>query len=147
VQVAVVVLVCGLFLSVAVASAAGGSNLYVTITDVEVSDTEPVTGDTVTVTPAIGYSDTRDGGFQISRITLVNDGQSVDVVRNVGMLAPGESMTVPLRATVERTDDHDSLTEEIKQLLGWDDDESDREIGREHVDRYEDDAIYLRGNS
>lgn len=50
------------------------------------------------------------------------------------------------RATVERTEDHDSLTDEIKDLLGWgdDDDDEDREIRREHVDRYEDDAIHLR---
>lgn len=52
------------------------------------------------------------------------------------------------RAAVERTDDHDSLTDEIKQLLGWgDDEEEEREIRREHVDRYEDDAIYLQKNS
>ena len=59
------------------------------------------------------------------------------------------------RATVTRTEDHDSLTEEVKDLLGWDDadDEGDgdgddgeptREIRPEHVDRYEDDGIYLR---
>ena len=49
------------------------------------------------------------------------------------------------RATVERTEDHDSLTEEVKEWLGWgDDDEEDREITHEHVDRYEDDRVYLR---
>jgi hypothetical protein len=55
------------------------------------------------------------------------------------------------RATVERTDDHDSLTEEITEWLGWGDDndadESTREIGPEHVDRYEEDRIYLRDRS
>lgn len=53
------------------------------------------------------------------------------------------------RATVTRTEDHDSLTEEVKELLGWgdDDDESTREIRREHVDRYEDDGVYLRSSN
>jgi hypothetical protein len=52
------------------------------------------------------------------------------------------------RATVERTDEHDSLTDGIKDMLGWgDDDESDREIRHEHVEEYKDDAIHLRGNS
>lgn len=56
------------------------------------------------------------------------------------------------RATVSLTDDQDSLTGEVKSLLGWDDDDDEdrdggdgeREIAREHVERYEDDAVHLR---
>ena len=54
------------------------------------------------------------------------------------------------RATVTRTEDHDSLTEEVKDLLGWDDSgEEDAEgrkyeLRRDHVERYKDDAIHLR---
>lgn len=65
------------------------------------------------------------------------------------MIAPAgirSAPSEPSRATVERTEDHDNLTEEIKELLGWgdDDDDEEQEISREHVDRYEDDAIHLR---
>lgn len=54
------------------------------------------------------------------------------------------------RATVTRTEDHDSLTDEIKDLLGWDDEEEteakreEYELHRDHVDQYKDDAIHLR---
>lgn len=46
------------------------------------------------------------------------------------------------RATVERDQDKD-LTDKIKDLLGWDDDESN-ELRNEHVDSYGDDEIQLR---
>lgn len=48
------------------------------------------------------------------------------------------------RATVDRSDDDDSLVDEIKEMLGWDDDDDSHELRREHVDRYEDDKFYLR---
>lgn len=53
------------------------------------------------------------------------------------------------RATVSRTEDHDSLTEEVMEVLGWDDvdEEENYELRRDHVDRYKDDAIHLRENS
>ena len=47
-------------------------------------------------------------------------------------------------ATVEQHDDAD-LTDKLSNLLGWDDDnESERKIRNEHIDRREDDKIYLR---
>lgn len=49
------------------------------------------------------------------------------------------------RATVERTDDHDSLTDEIKELLSWDDEDQTHELRREHVDRYEDEKLHIQG--
>lgn len=48
------------------------------------------------------------------------------------------------RATVDRSDDDESLTEEIKEMLGWDDDDEEHEIREEHVDRHEDNRLYLR---
>lgn len=46
------------------------------------------------------------------------------------------------RATVERDPDRD-LTDKIKDLLGWDDDESN-ELRSDHVDSYGDDEVRLR---
>lgn len=62
-------------------------------------------------------------------------------VGTIGTIDPEQG-----RATVERTEEHDSLTDEIKEWLGWGDDDDDepREIRPGHVDRYEDDRVYLR---
>jgi hypothetical protein len=46
------------------------------------------------------------------------------------------------RATVERDDD-ESLTDKVKNLLGWDDDESN-ELHSDHVESRSDDRIRLR---
>ena len=46
------------------------------------------------------------------------------------------------RARVDR-DDGESLTDKIKDMLGWDTDD-DNELRDEHVDRREDDRVYLR---
>lgn len=50
------------------------------------------------------------------------------------------------RATVDRRHDHDDdggLTDKIKDMLGWDSDDSN-EIRSEHVDSYDDDTVRLR---
>lgn len=60
------------------------------------------------------------GGDRIGRISDVNEG----------------------RATVERDSDQ-GLTDKIKDLLGWDDDESN-ELRSEHVDSHEDDKVRVR---
>lgn len=46
------------------------------------------------------------------------------------------------RATVDRDQDQ-SLTDKVKDLLGWDDDESN-ELQSNHVDTYDDDQVRLR---
>lgn len=46
------------------------------------------------------------------------------------------------RATVERDNDAD-LTDKIKDMLGWGDDNSN-ELRSEHVDSYDDDQVRLR---
>lgn len=48
------------------------------------------------------------------------------------------------RATIDRHDDDDSLTDEIKEMLGWDDDDDTHELDREHIERDEDDRLVLR---
>lgn len=62
---------------------------------------------------------------------VTSDGTTIGSVRNVD----GD------RATVERTDD-DSLTDEITDLLGWDDDET-HELRRDHVDRVGEGRVYV----
>jgi hypothetical protein len=42
------------------------------------------------------------------------------------------------RATVERTDDDESLTDEIKEMLGWSDDDDTYELTGDDVEEYED---------
>ncbi|MFC6826827.1 hypothetical protein [Halopelagius fulvigenes] len=48
------------------------------------------------------------------------------------------------RATIDRSDDDESLTDEIKDMLGWGDDDDSHELHRDHVEREEDDRLYLR---
>jgi len=48
------------------------------------------------------------------------------------------------RAEIQRDQDAD-LTDKVKNMLGWDDDDQN-EIRDEHVDRTEDDRVYLRQN-
>lgn len=64
---------------------------------------------------------------------VTSDGQRIGRVRDVDND----------RATVERSDDDESLTDEIKELLGWSDDDEDHELQRDHVDRYDDEEMYL----
>lgn len=48
------------------------------------------------------------------------------------------------RATIERGDDDEGLTDKVKDMLGWDDDDDSHELRTEHVDSYDDDRIRLR---
>lgn len=47
------------------------------------------------------------------------------------------------RATVDRDQDAD-LTDKIKDLVGWGDDDDSNELQGDHVDSYEDDRVRLR---
>lgn len=49
------------------------------------------------------------------------------------------------RARVHRDEDDESLTEEIADLLGWNDDDESHELRHDQVDRYEEDGVYLHG--
>ncbi|MFC6726573.1 hypothetical protein ACFQE1_19830 [Halobium palmae] len=51
------------------------------------------------------------------------------------------------RATVDRdsdSDNDDGLTDKVKDMLGWGDDDDSNEIRSEHVDSYDDDEVRLR---
>jgi hypothetical protein len=65
---------------------------------------------------------------------VTSDGRTVGRVRDV------END----RARVERSDDDDSLTEEIKEMLGWSDDDETHELRRDHIDRYDDEELHLQ---
>lgn len=41
-------------------------------------------------------------------------------------------------------DDSDGLTDKVKDMLGWDDDEDEHDLRSDDVDRHEDDGVYLR---
>ena len=40
--------------------------------------------------------------------------------------------------------DDDSLTDKVKDMLGWDDDSDEHDLRSDDVDRYDDDGVYLR---
>jgi hypothetical protein len=65
---------------------------------------------------------------------VTSDGRNVGRVRDVDTD----------RATVERSDDDDSLTEEILEMLGWSDDDETHELRQDQVDRYDDNEIHLQ---
>lgn len=41
-------------------------------------------------------------------------------------------------------DDSDGLTEKVKEMLGWNDDDDHHDLRRDHVERHDDDGIHLR---
>lgn len=65
---------------------------------------------------------------------VTSDGRNIGRVRDVK----------EDRATIERTDDDDSLTDEIKEMLGWDDDDETHELRQDHIDRHEDEQFHLQ---
>lgn len=48
------------------------------------------------------------------------------------------------RAHVRRDDDSDGLTDKIKDMLGWDDDNDEHELRSDDVERHDDDGVHLR---
>lgn len=64
---------------------------------------------------------------------VTSDGTRIGTIRDVN----------EGRATVERDSGQD-LTDKVKDLLGWGDDESN-ELRSEHVDSHRDDEVRLRG--
>jgi hypothetical protein len=78
------------------------SDLYVTVSDVSVSNDEPETGDAITVTPTISHSGEYSGGFQITEVELIAPGQGeVARAENLGAIGSGETLSVPLGVTFD----------------------------------------------
>jgi len=83
------------------AGAASGVT-YVTVSDVDVSDDTPTTGDPVTITPTIRHSDSGDYGFHINEVTLRNaNGERVAEANDLGTIGGSETLDVPLRTSFE----------------------------------------------
>ncbi|MBV0924119.1 hypothetical protein KTS45_07860 [Halomicroarcula limicola] len=64
------------------------------------------------------------------------DGNRIGSIRNVD----------DDRATVDRDDDGGGLTDRIKDMLGWGDDDDSNEVRNEHVDSINDDEVRLRSS-
>lgn len=62
----------------------------------------------------------------------------------VGSIGETRGETATVRRDHDHDDDDDGIFDEIKEMLGWDDDEDEHELRSEDVDRYEDDGVYLR---
>lgn len=94
-------LCCSLIAGAGVA-VGGHSDLYVTVSEVSVSNDEPETGDAITITPTISHSGEYSGGFQITEVELVapNQGQ-VAQAENLGAIGSGETVSVPLGVTFD----------------------------------------------
>lgn len=73
---------------------------------------------------------------------FTDDDRGRDVVTSDGTRVGTINQVDDDRATVDRNEG-ESLTDKIKDMLGWDDDDAN-EIRDEHVDRREDDRVYLR---
>ena len=59
----------------------------------------------------------------------------------------GDTATVTRDAPDESADGDDGgLTEELKSMLGWSDGDETHDLRSEHVERHEEDVVYLHGN-
>lgn len=75
---------------------------------------------------------------------FTEDDRGKPVVTDSGRTIGTVSAVEQDRATVERTDDHASLTEEVKDVLGWDEDDDVHELRYEHVDEDADNQLYVK---
>lgn len=48
------------------------------------------------------------------------------------------------RATIEHSDDDDSLTEDVLEFLGWSNDDETHELQQDQVERYDDNELRLQ---
>ncbi|MFC4988862.1 MULTISPECIES: hypothetical protein [Saliphagus] len=74
---------------------------------------------------------------------FTDDDRNKDVVTAEGDRIGTVSDVNDGRATVDRDQDAD-LTDKIKDLVGWGDDDDSNELHGDHVDSYEDDRVRLR---
>lgn len=78
---------------------------------------------------------------------FTDDDRGKDVVTHDGTRVGTVDNVNNDRATVNRSDndnDDGGLTDSIKDMLGWNDDDQNQEIRDEHVDSSDDDRIHLR---
>ncbi|ELZ27328.1 hypothetical protein C474_18319 [Halogeometricum pallidum JCM 14848] len=79
----------------------------------------------------------------MARTNFTDDDRNKDVVTADGTRIGTVHDVNDGRATVDRDNDSDGLTDKLKDMLGWGDDDSN-ELRDEHVDSYDDDRIRLR---
>lgn len=91
----VVVLLVGTGISTAVPDA------RVTVQDVTVDPGTPIAGDSVTITPTIANSVGSDEPVTIESVTATIDGEEIANETNVGALAAGDDVAVPVTATFD----------------------------------------------
>lgn len=75
---------------------------------------------------------------------FTDDDRGKDIVTHDGTRVGTVDRVEEGRARVKRRDDDESLTDKVKDMLGWDDDDDNREIRGEHVHESTDDRIRLR---
>ncbi|WP_254534903.1 hypothetical protein [Halomarina litorea] len=77
---------------------------------------------------------------------FTDDDRDKDVYTSTGHRVGSIGETRGQTATVRRDhdDDDDGIFDEIKDMLGWNDDDDEHELRSEDVDRHEDDGVYLR---
>ena len=98
----VVGILCCSLLAGAGLTTASASDVYVTVSDVTVSNDEPTTGEAVTVTPTVSLSGQKDGGFEVTQVILTAPDQGrVDEAGDLGVIASGESIDIPLQTTFD----------------------------------------------
>jgi hypothetical protein len=96
------VAVVGLVLLGGTATVATAAPAHVTVSAMDVSDDEPETGDTITVTPTVRHSSSGSGSFEVTEVTLEDaSGTRYAEASDPGTLGPGDTIDVPLRTTVQ----------------------------------------------
>ncbi|SDZ76635.1 Uncharacterized conserved protein [Haloplanus vescus] len=74
----------------------------VTVSSVSVSDDEPETGDSITVTPTVRLSGEGSGTFEVTEVTLEDaSGTQYSEADSLGTLGAGDTIDVPLSATFD----------------------------------------------
>ncbi|MFC6615823.1 hypothetical protein ACFQAS_12845 [Halopenitus salinus] len=80
---------------------------HVSVGSVDVSDDEPVVGDTITVTPTIRHSSSGSGSFEVTQVTVTDaSGTRHATASDLGTLGTGDSIEVPLTATPSASGHH-----------------------------------------
>jgi hypothetical protein len=104
----VAVLFVSVFLGVSLAtSGAAVPEVRLTVDDVSVSPETPTAGEPVTVEVSVQSSVGSNQAVEVDRIALVDDGETVVEARNLGALAVGDGISVPLTATFDRPGVHE----------------------------------------
>ena len=99
---ALTILLAVLVVAGTTAGIAAAAPAAVTVSETSVSDDEPEVGDTITVTPTIRHSSSGSGSFEVTQVVLEDaSGHRYAETDDLGTLGTGDTLDVPLRATVQ----------------------------------------------